>query len=96
MLVSDRDTDPCLATGEGWVAEEAFATGLLCFLLYPEEPVQALRRAAVTKGDSDSIACLCGAFAGAYHGIEAWSADWLLRIEYRERLAALGNWWDEN
>ena len=96
LLVSDRDADPCLATGEGWVAEEAFACGLLCFLLLPEEPVQALRRAAVTKGDSDSIACLCGAFAGAYHGISAWSADWLLRIEYRERLAALGNWWDED
>ena len=95
LVVSERDTDPCLATGEGWVAEEAFATGLLCFLFYPDEPVQALRRAAVTKGDSDSIACLCGAFAGAYHGISAWSADWLSRIEYRERLAALGDLWDE-
>ncbi len=29
------ETDPCLATGEGWIAEEALATGLLCFLLFP-------------------------------------------------------------
>lgn len=42
------------------------ATGLLCFLLFPEEPVTALRRAACTSGDSDSIACLTGAFAGAF------------------------------
>ena len=76
-------------TGEGWIAEEAFATGLLCFLLYPDDPLAALRRAACTAGDSDSIACLTGAFAGATHGLAAWPADWLARIEYREQIAAL-------
>jgi ADP-ribosylglycohydrolase len=90
----DRASDPCLATGAGWVAEEAFATGLLCFLLYPDDPVAAIRRAAVSSGDSDSIACLAGAFAGACHGLAAWPADWLARIEYRDRLAALGAAWD--
>ncbi|MBD2181431.1 ADP-ribosylglycohydrolase family protein [Planktothrix sp. FACHB-1355] len=90
----NRDRDPCEATGEGWIAEEAFATGLLCFLLFPEEPVAALRRAAVTSGDSDSIACLTGAFAGAYLGMEAWPSYWTSRIEYRQRLAALGELWD--
>jgi ADP-ribosylglycohydrolase len=91
----NRDADPCHATGAGWVAEEAFATGLLCFLLFPDDPVAALRRAAVTSGDSDSIACLTGAFAGAYHGMAAWPEDWVARIEYRERLAALGEQWDD-
>jgi len=90
----DRDADPCLATGEGWIAEEALATGLLCFLLFPEQPLAALRRAAVTAGDSDSIACLTGAFAGAYLGMSAWPEDWEIRIEYREQLAALGQLWD--
>ena len=90
----DRESDPCLVTGEGWVAEEAFGTGLLCFLLYPEEPVAALRRAAVTSGDSDSIACLTGAFAGAHLGMEAWPQSWIERIEYHDRLAALGSRWD--
>ncbi|MFP3990339.1 ADP-ribosylglycohydrolase family protein, partial [Streptomyces sp. E11-3] len=65
---ANEETDPCLATGEGWIAEEALATGLLCFLLFPGDPVTALRRAACTAGDSDSIACLAGAFAGAYLG----------------------------
>lgn len=95
LEVMDRDSDPCLATGEGWIAEEAFAAGLLCFLLFPDDPVAALRRAAVTAGDSDSIACLTGAFAGAYHGIHTWPSNWIKRIEYRERLAALGSIWDE-
>ncbi len=90
----DRGSDPCLATGDGWIAEEAFATGLLCFLLFPDDPVAAIRRAAVTQGDSDSIACLAGAFAGAYHGLAAWPDAWVQRIEYRERLAALGRAWD--
>ncbi|GHH13706.1 ADP-ribosylglycohydrolase family protein [Streptomyces rubradiris] len=88
------ETDPCLATGEGWIAEEALATGLLCFLLFPEEPVTALRRAACTAGDSDSIACLTGAFAGAWLGAGAWPADWAERIEYRGDLLALATLWD--
>lgn len=85
----DYERDPCLATGQGWVAEEALATALLCFLLHPGEPKKALRRAAVTSGDSDSIACLTGAFAGAYHGADCWPPDWMLRIEYRGRLTRL-------
>ncbi|MCX4551957.1 ADP-ribosylglycohydrolase family protein [Streptomyces sp. NBC_01387] len=88
------ETDPCLATGEGWIAEEALATGLLCFLLFPDEPVLALRRAACTAGDSDSIACLAGAFAGAHLGPDAWPAEWAERIEYRSELLALGALWD--
>ncbi|WP_328540982.1 ADP-ribosylglycohydrolase family protein [Streptomyces sp. NBC_00344] len=88
------ETDPCLATGDGWIAEEALATALLCFLLFPEEPVTALRRAACTRGDSDSIACLAGAFAGAHLGPGAWPAEWAGRIEYRSELLAFGTLWD--
>ncbi|KPI22761.1 ADP-ribosylation/Crystallin J1 [Actinobacteria bacterium OK074] len=91
--VSPED-DPCLATGEGWIAEEALATGLLCFLLFPEDPVTALRRAACTSGDSDSIACLTGAFAGAHLGADAWPRDWADRIEYSGELQTLGALWD--
>ncbi|MFJ4245495.1 ADP-ribosylglycohydrolase family protein [Streptomyces iakyrus] len=88
------ETDPCLATGEGWIAEEALATGLLCFLLFVDEPVTALRRAACTAGDSDSIACLTGAFAGAHRGAEAWPTAWADHVEYRSDLVTLGALWD--
>ncbi|REE94973.1 ADP-ribosylglycohydrolase family protein [Thermomonospora umbrina] len=94
LRVADRDADPCEVTGAGWVAEEAFATGLLCFLLFPDDPVAAIRRGAVSSGDSDSIACLAGAFAGAHLGMAAWPAEWADRIEYAADLARFGAAWD--
>lgn len=90
----DREADPCLATGAGWIAEEALATALHCFLLFRDEPVSALARAAATSGDSDSIACLTGAFAGAAHGLEAWPEEWAERIEHGDELAGFGRRWD--
>ncbi|MER7761478.1 ADP-ribosylglycohydrolase family protein [Streptomyces sp. NPDC097619] len=88
------ELDPCLATGEGWIAEEALATALHCFLLFPEEPLLALRRAACTSGDSDSIACLAGAFAGAHLGADAWPDTWTAHLEHRTELMAFGALWD--
>ncbi|WP_250289367.1 ADP-ribosylglycohydrolase family protein [Streptomyces atroolivaceus] len=88
------ETDPCERTGDGWVAEEALATALHCFLLFPEEPVTALRRAACTRGDSDSLGCLTGALAGAHLGAEAWPKEWSERIEYRSDLLSLAALWD--
>ena len=85
----DYQADPCQATGAGWVAEEAFATALLCFLMYPDDPVAVIRRAAVTSGDSDSIACIAGAFAGARHGVQAWPTAWVEHIEYRDHIQAM-------
>ncbi|WP_328746011.1 ADP-ribosylglycohydrolase family protein [Streptomyces sp. NBC_00285] len=94
VRTASPEEDPCLATGAGWIAEEALATGLLCFLQFPEEPLTALRRAACTSGDSDSIACLTGAFAGAHLGAEAWPVEWADRIEYGSELVTLGALWD--
>ena len=48
----------------------------------------AIQRAAVSSGDSESIACLAGAFAGARHGLSAWSAAWVENCECAERLRA--------
>jgi ADP-ribosylglycohydrolase len=94
LAAPDRDRDPCLATGEGWIAEEALVTALHCFLLFPDEPVSALARGAMTSGDSDSIACLAGAFLGAAHGVDVWPSEWAQRIEYRAELERFGRAWD--
>ncbi|GGT75317.1 ADP-ribosylglycohydrolase family protein [Streptomyces lateritius] len=91
---ADPELDPCTYTGDGWIAEEALATGLLCFLLFPEDPLTALRRAACTRGDSDSLACLAGAFAGAHLGAAAWPQEWTTRIEHRDELLTFGTLWD--
>ncbi|SCG57227.1 ADP-ribosylglycohydrolase family protein [Micromonospora halophytica] len=90
----DDGDDPCRHTGEGWIAEEALATALLCALRHPDDPVVAIARGATTAGDSDSIAALAGAFVGAAHGTAAWPTDWLTRIEYADQLTALGAAWD--
>ena len=81
---TDMDNiDPCDLTGDGWIAEEAFATALLCFLKNHNDTKQTLIRSVNTKGDSDSIACIAGSFAGAKNGIKSLPEDWVNRIEYR-------------
>ncbi|XVU25596.1 ADP-ribosylglycohydrolase family protein [Actinoplanes sp. CA-054009] len=94
LAAGNFEGDPCLATGEGWIAEEALATALYCYLISPEEPVAVLGRGAASSGDSDSIACLAGAFAGAALGLAAWPAAWQDRIEYADRLNRLAEAWD--
>ncbi|MFJ3906758.1 ADP-ribosylglycohydrolase family protein [Streptomyces sp. NPDC090025] len=91
---ADPELDPCLSTGDGWVAEEALATGLLAFLQFPDAPLTALRRAACTRGDSDSIAALTGAFAGAHLGAAAWPDSWAAPLEHHDELRAFGALWD--
>jgi ADP-ribosylglycohydrolase len=90
----DDGQDACQVTGEGWIAEEALATALLCAIRHAGDPVGALARGAATSGDSDSIACLAGAFVGASLGMPAWQAGWRERIEYADQLTALGEAWD--
>lgn len=86
----DYITDPCEQTGAGWIAEEALATGLLCFLLYPTQPLKAIQRGAITSGDSDSVASFAGSFAGAFLGsARSWGAQLCQRVEYRGRLESL-------
>jgi ADP-ribosylglycohydrolase len=94
LAAGDFTGDPCRATGEGWIAEEALATALYCYLISPDEPVAVLARGAASSGDSDSIACLAGAFAGASLGLNAWPSAWQNQIEYGDRLARLADVWD--
>lgn len=86
LRIRDTSADPCEVIGEGWIAEESFATALYCFLLFPNDPVKVIRRAAISSGDSDSIACLAGSFAGAYNGIQSLPPEWVARIEYKKEL----------
>ena len=85
------EVDPCEQVGSGWVAEEAIAAALLCFSLFPNEPVKALNRAVVSRGDSDSIAAITGALIGAHLGFRALPAEWRETIEYGDRLASLAS-----
>ncbi|WP_308368672.1 ADP-ribosylglycohydrolase family protein [Streptomyces sp. ISL-36] len=91
---SDIDQDPCVAVGPGWIAEEALATALYCFLVVRGDARSAIRRGAHSSGDSDSIAALAGAFAGALRGPKYWLPEWIELLEYQDRIRALGRAWD--
>ncbi|MBD0422985.1 ADP-ribosylglycohydrolase family protein [Streptomyces sp. TRM S81-3] len=90
----DPERDPCEVAGAGWIAEEALAAALYCFLLFPDEPVAVVQRAAFSSGDSDSVAALAGAFAGAWIGGPSWPADWVRALEYHDRVRPLVGPWD--
>ncbi|MEU5161748.1 ADP-ribosylglycohydrolase family protein [Streptomyces sp. NPDC020875] len=96
LRVKDFERDPCEAVGPGWIAEEALATALYCLLVvkYDGHPRTVVARAAHSSGDSDSIAALAGAFAGAKRGSSSWPPEWREAIEYKERISALAAVWD--
>ncbi|WP_025620549.1 ADP-ribosylglycohydrolase family protein [Salinispora cortesiana] len=94
LASADDGADACRVTGAGWIAEEALATALFCAIRHADDPVSALARAATTSGDSDSIACLTGAFLGAALGMAAWPESWRDQIEYASELATMGAAWD--
>jgi len=83
--------DPCKLTGAGWTAETCLSTALHCFLLYPKNGQLAIARAAATSGDSDSIAAITGALAGAWLGEDGFPSHWADRIEYAPRLRKLAD-----
>jgi ADP-ribosylglycohydrolase len=54
--------------GQGWIAEEALALALFCFLKEPDNFKKAIRMAVNITGDSDSEGCIAGGILGAKHG----------------------------
>lgn len=92
--ILDPSFDLCHVFGGGWIAEEAFLLSvILCdaYLNHENSTVSgitAVRRAAHLTGDSDSIACITGAFMGAFIGKRNIPVQWdsWLEDEYREDL----------
>jgi ADP-ribosylglycohydrolase len=93
LAIYDRprkpNQDPCDVAGEGWVAEEALMVALHTLLTFPDDPTSALRRAAFTNGDSDSIASITGALAGAAYGRRYFPHGWIENLEYRREIDSL-------
>jgi len=89
LVTRNQKQDPCIVGGEGWVAEEALAVALHTLLCFKGDPTNALRRAAFTRGDSDSIASITGALCGAAYGLKAFPSHWIANLEYRRELEGL-------
>lgn len=73
--------DAFAVLGEGWVGEEAVAGALYCFLRTPADFAAAVLTGANTQGDSDSIACIAGAFSGARNGSTRIPQRWVQGVE---------------
>jgi ADP-ribosylglycohydrolase len=82
-------SDHCL--GEGWTGHDAVASALFCCMTHPNSYKDAVLLAANTIGDSDSIACIAGAWMGARLGTEGIPKEWQDGIENRDRLIDLAD-----
>jgi len=74
--------------GDAWVAEEAMAAALYCFLRSPRDFQTTVLTGANASGDSDSVACLAGGISGAYNGVSVIPEEWRQQIENSAGLVA--------
>ena len=81
--------DVCSLLGGAWVGEEAVATALWCVLRAQGDFRVAVLLGANSSGDSDSIACIAGAIAGAASGVSAIDASWARDVESADLLDLL-------
>jgi ADP-ribosylglycohydrolase len=81
--------------GGGWVGEEALAIALLCFLGADTGTAagiaDALWRAVLHSGDSDSTGSIAGNLLGAMVGVEGLPAHWLDQLEMHDVIERLGS-----
>ncbi len=90
QALDEENEDVCELLGGAWVGEEAVATALWCFLKAGGDVAETLYRGANSSGDSDSIACIGGSFAGALHGVEG-IPEHLRNVERKEDLLLLAD-----
>lgn len=73
----------------GWVGDEAIAASIYAFLMFPYNYADAVRLAANTPGDSDSLGAITGAIVGAYIGFSNLPTEWVEITERADHLRSL-------
>jgi poly(ADP-ribose) glycohydrolase ARH3 len=90
----DGDEEVIAKVGNGVRAVEAVAAALWAFLRYGGEPEECIVRAVGLGGDTDTIAAMAGAAAGALHGDQWIPRNWFDNIENgrhgRDKIIELG------
>jgi poly(ADP-ribose) glycohydrolase ARH3 len=79
------------ALGTGVQAVESVPAALFALLRHPSSFADAVSLAVSLGGDTDTIAAMTGALAGALLGASAIPAAWQARLEQADRLAALAD-----
>jgi poly(ADP-ribose) glycohydrolase ARH3 len=91
-LLSANDRREVIAQiGNGIAAQEAVPAALYSFLKHHNSFAQTVIAAIGLGGDTDTIASMAGALAGAYLGEGAIPEQWSERVEGKDRLRALAD-----
>ena len=89
--IGDRPLDEIAdVLGTGIAAHTSVPTALACFLAHPDDFADAVTAAISLGGDTDTIAAMTGALAGAYHGYSAIPEPWRA-VEDAGQLIALAD-----
>lgn len=75
--------------GHGIEAFNSVPTAIFAFLSHQADFTSAVIYAISLGGDTDTIASMAGAIAGAYLGVDALPGEWLSRLENRDFLFSL-------
>ncbi|WP_194288637.1 ADP-ribosylglycohydrolase family protein [Ornithinicoccus halotolerans] len=89
-LALDDPVRVAAVTSTGITAAEAVPAALAAFLHHPADPVAAISFAVRMGGDTDTIATMAGALAGARAGAAALPDDMVGRLEAADRIRGLG------
>lgn len=93
FLVKDEAPDKVFTTlGTSYMVYDTVPSAFYCFSRHFDEPDNAIIEAVNAGGDTDSIACITGAMAGARHGINGFPERWIKGLENKgliERLASI-------
>lgn len=89
-----RQASPARAVrvlGNGIAAEEAVPAALFAFIRHIGSFTDAVTQAVRLGGDTDTIAAMTGALAGAFSGASAIPAAWRTRLEAAEHIETLAD-----
>jgi ADP-ribosylglycohydrolase len=78
----------CEPLGQGWIAEEALAIAVYCFL-GTDDIRKGLTASVSHSGDSDSTGAILGNLYGAAYGHTALPKEWASQVEGRDTITAL-------
>ena len=76
--------------GNGIEAFNSVPAAIFSFISHPTSFEDAVIYAISLGGDTDTIGAMCGAIAGAYHGVGAIPSGWMERLENRQYIEGLG------
>ena len=76
--------------GTGVAASESVPAAVAAFAARPDSFAETVRFAVSLGGDTDTIASMAGAVAGAYHGATGVPRAWIRRVEGVARMMELG------